>query len=321
MEQRADGDSMTAPLLALSVIISSYNTRVILQDCLRSLYQNPPSEPHEVIVVDDASTDGTSEMVQAEFPDVRLMINERNRHYAFSNNRAFDAARGKYLFLLNSDTIVLPGAIDGMLTFLEEHQEAGGVGCKLLNADETTQWSIKALPDLGAGLFGARSVITLAFPNNRYSRRRLLHLHQDMTKPFVVEGYISSAAKMMPASVVKEVGYLDERLAYHVDADYCKRIVDAGYPCYCLPTVAIIHLNHKGGTMANTRTRFYSLFLFHRQSYVYYRKHILKSAMSPVAIFVLFGIAAHYLAYVAVQSATEVLGAARSHLQLRKSTG
>src|SRR5438876_11919085 len=84
-----------AESVTLSIIIPTYNARELLADCLRSIYQNPPSEPCEVIVVDDASADGTSEMVAARFPQVRLLRNEVNRHYASSNNRAIQHARGQ----------------------------------------------------------------------------------------------------------------------------------------------------------------------------------------------------------------------------------
>src|ERR1700730_2244767 len=84
-----------APAVTLTVIISTYNARAILADCLQSIYQHPSAEPYEIIVVDDASADGTSEMVQADFPEVRLLRNEVNHHYAFSNNRAMDLARGE----------------------------------------------------------------------------------------------------------------------------------------------------------------------------------------------------------------------------------
>ena len=306
-------DRATDPML--SVIISSYNTRDVLRDCLQSLYRNPPSTPYEVIVVDDASTDGTSEMVRAEFPGVRLLVNETNRLFAYSNNRAFDAARGQYFFQLNSDTIVLPRALDTMLTFLEEHPEAGSVGCKLLNEDGTTQGSAKTYPNLVAALFGVRSIVTMLFPNNPYSRKRMLHLTHDMTAPFQVDGYLSSAALMMPAKVVKEIGHLDERLFYHGDTDYCKRLDDAGYASYYVPTVSIIHLNHRGGSMKNLRARYRSLFLYHWQSYLYYRKHVTKSAVSPIAIIVLLGLAGHYLASAFLQAGVELAGAVRLRLQ------
>ena len=178
-------ESQAKVAIALTIIIASYNTRELLSHCLRSIYQNPPSEPYEIIVVDDASRDGTSEMVGTCFPEVRLLRNETNRHYAYSNNWAFSIAQGQYVLLLNSDTIVLPQALDGMLAFLKMHPEAGVVGCRLLNGDGTIQWSVKSLPNVGSALFGARSIITRMFPNNRYSRMHLLHLGRDMTAPFL----------------------------------------------------------------------------------------------------------------------------------------
>src|SRR5205085_8769246 len=183
----------------------SYNARELLADCLQSIYDNPPSEPYEVIVIDDASADGTSETVRARFPEVRLLRNEINRHYSTSNNRAIEIARGQYLHLLNSDTIVLPDALDQMLAFLRKHPEAGAVGCRLLNGDGTIQWSVKSLPNPGSALFGARSIITQLFPNNRYSRKHLSHRDCDETEPFT-GGYVFSASIIIPPKVVDQVG-------------------------------------------------------------------------------------------------------------------
>jgi GT2 family glycosyltransferase len=261
-------------------------------------------------------------MVRATFPEVRLLRNEINRHYAFSNNRALDQARGQYVLLLNNDTIVLPQALDGMVAFLRAHPEAGAVGCKLLNEDGTIQWSVKSLPNPASALFGARSFVTRIFPNNRFSRQHLLHLNHDMIQPFVADaGYVSSAASMMPRKVMQEVGYLDIRFAYHVDADYCKRIADVGYKCYYLPTATIIHLNHRGGTMASPRVRFRSLMMFEVQSYLYYRRHVQRSAWSPMQVLVALGLFFHFLALSAGQAYAELVGAARTIRQPRGSAG
>ena len=300
------GGGGTGPV-QLSIIISTYDARDVLADCLTSIYKNAPSEPYEIIVVDDASTDGTSDMVGARFPQVRLLRNDVNRHYTFSNNRAINEARGQYLCLLNNDTIVMPQAFDRMIAFLQQNSDAGAVGSRLLNEDGSTQWSIKPLPDLGAALFGGRSILIRLFPNNPFSRRRILHLDRDMTEPFTA-GYISGAAKMMPRKIIDEVGHLDGRFFYHVDADYCKRITDAGYKCYYLPTAAVIHLNHKGGTLVSLRQRFRSLLSFHTDCYVYYCKHIQRNVWSPMRVVILLGLVFHFLALAAVQASTELVG-------------
>ena len=291
--------------VTLSVIIPTYNARELLADCLQSIYRNPPSESYEIIVVDDASADGTSEMVCAHFPEVRLFRNDVNRHYARSNNWAIGRARGQYIYLLNNDTVVLRQAIDRMLAFLREHPVAGAVGSRLLSGDGTVQWSVKSLPSPGSALFGARSIIGRMFPNNRHSRKHLLHMGRNLNHPFIA-GYVSSASIMIPRKVVEEVGELDQRLSYHVDADYCKRIADAGYNCYYLPTATVIHFDHKGGTMVSLRRRFRSLFEFHLGSYIFYRKHIQQSPWSPMQIIVVVGLFSRFLVSLAAQTVAEV---------------
>jgi GT2 family glycosyltransferase len=307
-------DRAAANSIELSVIIATYNARDLLVDCLKSIYQNPPRDSYEIVVVDDASTDGTSETVRVQFPGVRLVRNETNGHYASANNRAFRLARGRYLYLLNNDTIVLPEALDHMLAFLREHTEAGAVGSRLLNEDGTIQWSVKSLPNVGSGLFGARSIITRLFPGNPYSRKHLLHLDRDMTAPFVA-GYVSSASVMIPREVVHKVGDLDRRLSYHVDADYCKRVTDAGYKCYYLPAAVVVHLNHKGGTMVSFKRRIRSIVEFHRGSYIYYRKHVQRSRWTPLQIIVITGLFARFLISLTAQGCAEVVGLTRSFLR------
>jgi GT2 family glycosyltransferase len=318
MPTRGVRDGMPEAPVVLSVIIATYNACNLLVDCLHSIYQNPPHESYEIIVIDDASKDGTSETIQVRFSKVRLLRNEVNGHYARANNRAFELARGRYLYLLNNDTIVLPEALDRMIDFLREHPDAGAVGSRLLNEDGTIQWSVKSLPNPGSALFGARSIITKLFPANPYSRKHLLHLDRDMTKPFVA-GYVSSASIMIPKEVVDKVGGLDTRLSYHVDADYCKRVADAGYNCYYLPTAIIVHLNHKGGTMVNFNRCVRSILEFHIGSYIYYRKHIQRSRWTPLQIIVAGGLFARFLVSLAAQASAEVMSLTRSVSQQNRS--
>jgi N-acetylglucosaminyl-diphospho-decaprenol L-rhamnosyltransferase len=307
-DRKYKSEGEASPAVTVSIIIATYNARELLADCLQSIRQNPPSEPYELIVVDDASRDGTSEMVQNRFPEVRLFANETNRNYSPSNNLALEHARGRYIYLLNNDTIVLPHAIDRMLAFLREHPDAGAVGSKLLNEDGTIQWSVKSLPSLGSAIFGARSIITRIFPDNPFSRKHLLHLDRDLTKPFIADaGYVSGASVMMPHEVVKTVGYLDETFFYHVDADYSKRISDAGYNNYYLPTATVIHLNHKGGSMVNLRKRFRSVLGFHRGSYNYYRKHMERTAGAPYRIIVVVGLLFRLLVSLMIQTLSELI--------------
>ena len=291
----------------LSIIIANYNGRELLAGCLKSIYQNPPRCGFEIFVVDDASSDGSYEMVKERFPGVQLLQNEKNVHYGKSNNRALDRAHGRYVYLLNNDTVMLPRALDEMVQFLDQHPKVGAVGSKLLNGDGTIQASVKTLPCAMSGLFGARSIITRLFPNNRFSRQHLLHLSRDMHGPFRA-GYVSSASILIRREVIQQVGYLDERLSYHIDADYCKRIWDAGWEVYYLPTATVIHFDHKGGTMVSFKRRFKSVVEFHRGSYIYYCKHQMTSPWHPMRLLVVIGLGVRFVFSLLLHLTKEILG-------------
>jgi GT2 family glycosyltransferase len=305
---QAEQPKVTEPTISLSIIIATYNAGHLLSNCLASICRNPPTEAYEIIVIDDASTDGTREMVLQRFPQVRLLSNRANRHYSYSNNLAFECAAGQYFCLLNSDTVVLPNALDKMISFLRMHSDAGVVGSKLLNEDGTIQWSVKTLPNMASALVGARSWVARLFPTNPYSRRHLLNVGVDLKHP-IVAGYVSSACMMVPWAIVKRVGGLDPRLSYHVDADYCKRITDLGYKCYYLPSAAVVHLNHKGGTMVSFKRRLRSVLEFHLGSYIFYRKHINRVGWGSMQFLVLVGLSVRFVLAMLFQMIAETCGA------------
>lgn len=306
--------------ITVSIIIANYNGRDLLAGCLESIYRHAPSSPFEVFVVDDASSDNSAEMVRERFPKVHLLRNERNVHYGASNNRVFGLARGRYVYLLNNDTLMLPHALDAMTVFLDECPTAGAVGSKLLNGDGTIQASVKSLPCAMSALFGARSLVTKLFPNNRFTRSHLLHLGSEMTRPFTA-GYVSSASIMIRREVIRQVGGLDERLSYHVDADYCKRIWDAGWAVYYLPTASVIHLDHKGGTMVSRKRRFKSVVEFHRGSYIYFRKHQMRSPRYPMHLLILGGLSVRFAVSLLLQLWKELAGAVTSRGGVRSHQG
>lgn len=309
--------------VVLSIIIANYNGRDLLAGCLESIYQYPPKCSFEVFVVDDASWDGSSAMVTERFPMVRLIQNEENVHYGRSNNGAFDLVRGRYVYLLNNDTLMLPNAMDLMIEFLEQHPRVGGVGNKLLNEDGTIQASVKTLPCFMSGLFGARSIITRLIPNNPLSRRHLLHLSRDMENPFPA-GYVSSASIMIRREVIQQIGYLDERLSYHIDADYCKRMWDAGWEVYYLPNATVIHFDHAGGTMVNRKRRLRSIVEFHRGSYIYFRKHHMRSPWHPMHFLAVAGLSLRFMVSLWLQISKELFGLSSkraNYVDLRASNG
>jgi GT2 family glycosyltransferase len=294
----------------ISVIIASYNTRELLSRCLASIYNAPPQRSCEVLVVDDSSADGSPEMVRERFPQVRLIVNPQNRGYAISNNLAMAQSRGRFVYLLNSDTEMHPGALDHMAGFLEEHPEAGAVGSALYNSDGSVQASVKSLPRIRSAFFGKRSWLARWFPRFAATRSELLNWRVDAGTPFQA-GYVSSASIMMPRDVVARVGDLDTRLWYFIDADYCRRIWDIGRPVYCVPAAKVLHVEHLGGTLAGWKQRFRSMWRFHYGAYIYFRKHSGWAVWHPVTLLIVLGIAARFVLSFAVQTIKEITGVER----------
>src|ERR1041384_535115 len=125
----------------LSIIIVNWNTRDITRDCLRSVREHVSGIAYEIIVVDNASSDGSVEMIRAEFPDVRLIANDANLGFGRANNQAMRVARGELFFLLNSDTVIFDDAIQQLVKFITDDPAIGIAGCKLLFEDRTLQSS------------------------------------------------------------------------------------------------------------------------------------------------------------------------------------
>lgn len=302
----------------VSILIANYNARDLLAQCLESIYRHPCSVPFEILVVDDHSHDASYEMVRERFPDVRLTRNERNLHYATSNNRMIDRARGRYLYLLNSDTLMHPHALDRLVAYLEVHPETGCVGSRLLNEDGSVQASVKTLPSFRSALFGSRSYIYKLFPNNPFSKSEMLHLSEDMSEPFKA-GYVSSASWLMRREVVDKVGYLDSRLSYHVDADYCARIWEHGWDVVYLPEAVVTHLDHKGGTLLDRKRRLKSVIEFHRGTWLFFQRHQMRSPWHPVTWLVALGLSGRFVCSLIVQQLSELPGLLRGESGRAKS--
>jgi GT2 family glycosyltransferase len=298
-------DGSAANEVTVSIIIANYNARDLLADCLDSIFRQPSRHALEVLVIDDYSSDDSFQMVKLRFPQVRAYKNDANLHYATSNNRMFDIARGRYLFLLNNDTLVQPEAVDLLVDFMEAHPGVGCAGSKLLNEDGSIQESVKTLPNLRSAFFGARSYAYRWFPGNRFSKYELLNIGKEVNEPLEA-GYVSSAAMVIRREIVVGIGYLDPRLSYHVDADYCARIWKAGWSVVYVPESVVIHLNHRGGTLVSPRRRLKSVIEFHRGTWIYFERHMMQSYWHPVTWLIAAGIGARFVGSLLIQQTDEL---------------
>lgn len=269
---------MTAPPPPdLSVLIVTYNSAGFIGACIDALRRTVTGHSFEVVVADNASTDGIVPLIRARYPELRVIEMGANTGFARACNRAIAESSGRHVLLLNGDTEVLPGAVDALVAFLDGDPARGVAAPRLLNTDRTDQGTARAFPTPAAALLGRRSPLTRAFPRNRWSRRFLTGLEHQGREPFRVD-WVSGACMAVPRAVVDRVGGLDERFFMHFeDADWCRRIGDAGYQVHCVPEAEVVH--HEGGSRRGWPLD--QVVHFHYGAYRYYVKHHVRMRWSP----------------------------------------
>jgi GT2 family glycosyltransferase len=224
----------------LSIIVVNYNTREILRSCLLSIARETHGVAYEIIVVDNASTDGSREMLERDFPATRTIYNQENKGFAAANNVGFALARGKYLLMLNSDTVILDDAIHKTLRFMQDYPEASIVGCKLLNPDQTLQPSVRSFPNLW-NLFCEAAFLHLVFPKSKsFGRYHMTYFSYDI---ICEVDWATGAFLMFERRVLEMIGGLDERFyMFSEEMDFCLRARSAGFRTYFYPGAEIVHI-------------------------------------------------------------------------------
>jgi GT2 family glycosyltransferase len=254
-------------MIDASIILVSYNTIDFTRQCLKSIYNNVKDISFEVICIDNHSQDGTSEMIKNDFKDVLLIESEENLGYARANNLGISRSTGRYVILLNSDTVVLPGSLEQTIEFMQRNPDAGAASPKLLNPDGSIQYCIRSLPDIKTAFFQSIGWHKL-FPGNKITAK-YYKIDLDYNKVLSVDS-IGTTCYVIRREVLEKVGLLSEDFfLYNVDLDYNKRIKDAGYNIYYLPKPQIIHY---GGVSVNQNS-LRGLIEQHQGMWRMYRKH------------------------------------------------
>ncbi|MHB9133083.1 MAG: glycosyltransferase family 2 protein [Armatimonadota bacterium] len=253
--------------MLLSIVIVNWNTREDLRRCLASLPAGASTTSLEVFVVDNASTDGSAEMVEAEFPGVRVIRNSGNTGFAHANNQALRQCEGDYLLLLNPDTLVQPGALDVLIAGMEAHPDTGIGGAKLLNKDGSLQYSCRRFPTFTTGLF-RNSALGRLFPGNHLVRDYLM---TDFDHATIAEvDWVSGAALCIRRKAFEAIGLLDETFfMYCEDVDWCYRAKLTGWKVCYFPAAVITHIigcSSDQAVEAMVRAH-------HRSMGIYFRKH------------------------------------------------
>ncbi len=256
----------------LSIIIVNWNTRDLLVDCLNSIQENlcaATALQAETFVVDNASSEGSAETVRSSFRWVNLIENQDNVGFARANNQAAAVAQGKYLLLLNPDTVLQPSAIQTMLAYLNLHSDVGAVGPLVLNPDGSVQISIYPQPTLLREtwrLFHLDQIV----PYGSYSTSIL-----DSESPRVVD-ILMGVCIMLRREIVQNLGLFDEQFfVFSEDFDLCARIRKAGWQIHWLPKAVITH-HESQSTKQIPDEMFLELY---RNKVKFFRKHYGSSAV------------------------------------------
>ncbi len=222
-------------MTTLSVVVVSYNTRELLRQCLTSVLRAGPAA---IIVVDNASSDLSAEMVRADFPQVRLIASAQNLGFVRANNLALRESHGDHLLLLNPDAEPQDGALDRLQAFLDEHPRAGAVGPRLVYGNGTLQHAAFQFPTLLQTYFDffpwparlLQSPLNGRFPRSAYSGQ-----------PFASD-FVLGACLLIRRTAMDQIGLLDERyFMYCEEMDWCKRLGKAGWGVWCEPRATVVH--------------------------------------------------------------------------------
>ncbi len=253
----------------LSIIIVNYNVKEFLKNLLHSIKKASQNLDTEIIVVDNASDDGSVEMLQEKFPDVKLIANEENLGFGKANNLGLKLAQGKYILLINPDTLVAEDTFDELIRFFESHPDAGMVGCKILNPDGTLQLACRRSFPGPWTSFTKVTGLSALFPKSKlFARYNLTYLDENQT--YEVDA-ISGSFMMMRKEVYEKVGGFDEQFfMYGEDLDLCYRIQKAGYKIYYVHTTQIIH--YKGES--TKRSSLDETKVFYKAMHLFVKKHL-----------------------------------------------
>lgn len=265
----------------LSIIIVSWNVRDLLRRCLHSVFTSDAAPLQlEVIVVDNASADGSTAMVASEFPQVRLIANAHNRGFPGANNQGLAVSSGRYVMLLNPDTEVLADALAAMVAYLDAHPQVGALGPQLLNPDGSVQSSRRRFPTFWTAVFESTWLQSWA-PPGVLKHYYVLDRRDDEISEV---DWVTGACLVVRREVIEQVGGLDESFfMYSEELDWCRRMKAAGWRVVYFPGAQVIHYEGKSSEQAVPARHIY----FQTSKIRYFRKYHGAPAAAVLRLFLL----------------------------------
>ena len=263
----------------LSIIIVNYNVKEFLQNLLTSLSKAVANLSTEIIVVDNGSDDGSVELLRDKFPQVALIANKDNLGFSKANNLGLKIAKGKYLLLLNPDTIIQEDTFEKLIKFFHTHQDAGMTGCKILNPDGTLQLACRRSFPGPWTSFCKVSGLSSMFPRSKlFARYNLTYMNENQS--YEVDA-VSGSFMMVRREVYEKIGGLDEQFfMYGEDLDWCYRVQQAGWKVYYVHETTIIH--YKGES--TKRSSLDETKIFYNAMDLFVKKHFASSFLIEIIL-------------------------------------
>jgi len=255
----------------LSVCIVTLEGRDKVLACLESLFAKTHLDMH-VVAVDNASEDGTPEVIAEHFPQVQLIRNSENVGYGKAVNQGLKAGQARYHVLLNPDATLDNNALELLRDFMEANPQAGIVSPRVLNSDGSLQYQCRRGEARPGEVFAYFLGLSRLFPKDpRFSGYLMTYLDNEVVNEVKA---VSGSCMMIRREVIEQIGILDERyFAYQEDADYCFTARKAGWKIYYVPEPRIIHLGGRGGSR---KRPYFAIYQWHRSYYLYYRKNLMR---------------------------------------------
>jgi len=260
-----------------SIVLVCWNNKEYLKPCLESLYEGNLRSRFDVVVVDNGSTDGSQEMLREEFPEVKIIQNDHNVGLGKASNQGIEATTGRYVLLLNNDTLVNGLSLDTMVEYLDSHAEAGAVGGRLLNPDGSFQAADSKFPSLSEEFLISTRIGAFFWPS-----------YPDRTFSVEVKtvDWLGSACVLIRRSALGQIGLLDEEyFIYGDEADLQFRLKKAGWNVYYLPNVTTIHYGGRSMDRWKRRKMVYrGKMLFFRKNYGEFKTWVLRIMLAVLSL-------------------------------------
>ncbi|MCC6649586.1 MAG: glycosyltransferase family 2 protein [Candidatus Eisenbacteria bacterium] len=252
----------------LSVVVVTYHSRQHILDCLRSLERARGALAMDVFVVDNASGDGTADLVRREAPEARVVETGGNLGYAKAVNRGIRESSGEFVLVLNPDCVVAPGAPEALVAHLRAHPGCAIAGPRILNTDGSVEYSARSFPDHLTFLFNRYSLLTRLWPGNPWTRRYLLSDWDHVSDRSV--DWVSGACMCVRREAVAKAGGMDETyFMFNEDVDWCHTMKKAGFSVDFVAAAQVTH--HIGASKGRVSDKV--ILERHRGMIHYFRKH------------------------------------------------